>query len=133
MAYRIDLKNSAIRHFEAGEHLCLNSRRKDVAGYLFGIAAECAVKEIMRRMGMLPLENRRDDPFYAHFPELKTMLRNNAQGRGISSVMNPFIQDSFMQEWDTDMRYAPSGDIASNKVERWHEQAKKALDVMNGF
>lgn len=134
MSYTINLKNSAVRHYEAGEYLCLNSHRKDVAGYLFGIAAECAVKEMMRYINMRPLESRarRDDPFYAHFPELKTLLRNNLNGR-ISSVMNPFIQDSFMQEWNTDMRYAPSSDIALGKVQRWHEQAKMALDAMNSY
>lgn len=128
-AYTINLENAAERHYSAGEHLYSDTHRKDVAGYLYGIAAECAVKELMRRSGIRQLENRRDDPFFAHFPDLKTLLRNRIQGRN-SQVILRFIADSFMQEWDVAMRYAPSGDIAPPKVERWREQAKQAINAM---
>lgn len=133
MPYSIDLANAAIRHYEAGEHLHSTSQRQDVAGYLFGIAAECAVKELMRRSGMRPHipENRRENPFYAHFPELKTLLRNRIYGRN-SQVTQRFIEASFLHEWDTDMRYAPAKDIDPRKVERWREQAKHAINAMQG-
>lgn len=127
--YKIDLINAAERHYSAGEYLYSDTHRKDVAGYLYGIAAECAVKELMRRSGIKRLANRRDDPFFAHFPNLKTLLRNRIHGRN-SQVILRFIEDSFMQEWDVAMRYAPSGDIALRKVERWREQAMQAISAM---
>lgn len=133
MSYSIDLANAAMRHYEAGEHLHSKSQRQDVAGYLYGIAAECAVKELMRRSGMRPKEPelRREDPFYAHFPELKTMLRNRIHGRN-SQIIQRFIEASFMHEWDTDMRYAPAKDIEARKIDRWREQAKQVIGAMQG-
>ncbi|MFH1027229.1 MAG: hypothetical protein V1791_04430, partial [Pseudomonadota bacterium] len=78
MAYPICLEKAARRHFDAGEHLYNGTHRKDVAGYLYGISAECAIKEIMSRIGIRPLKQqfRKKDAFFAHFPELKMLLRN---------------------------------------------------------
>lgn len=66
------MRRAAFRHLQAAEMLA-NTDRRDVAGYLFGIAAECALKHMMASSGMRPLpeSQRRDDPFYAHFEELK--------------------------------------------------------------
>lgn len=133
MSYGFNLENAALRHYEAGECLYSNSHRQDVAGYLYGIAAECAIKELMRRSGMRPneLENRKGDPFFAHFPELKTLLCNRIYGRN-SHVIQRFIDASFMHEWDIKMRYAPASDIQARKVERWREQARQAIFAMQG-
>lgn len=130
-AYKINLANSAQRHYLAAE-LLFPTERKDVAGYLFGIAAECAIKQIMSRSGIRPLDpqSRRDDPFFAHFPQMKALLRNKISGRN-SQILLRFIETSFMQDWDTDMRYAPSGDIDFKWVERWREHAKIAVHAMN--
>lgn len=78
MPYTQNLRNAADRHFTAAKVLHQHSSGgsqpgcKTVAGYLFGIAGELAIKELMRDSGMrpLPAEDRRDDPFYAHFPAL---------------------------------------------------------------
>lgn len=77
--YPQDMRKAAYRHLEAGAHLNGTSR-KDVAGYLFGLAAECALKQMMIASGMKPLSerDRRQDPFFAHFEELKTMVRDRA-------------------------------------------------------
>lgn len=47
-----------------------------VAGYLFGLAGELAIKQIMIESGMRPKtpKGQRDDPIYAHFPTLRTLL-----------------------------------------------------------
>ena len=89
MAYRTDLANSARRHLKAAE--ALNGLAapgaqpgcQAVAGYLFGLSGELAVKAMMQDSGMSPLtpEQRRDDPFYAHFPDLKSRLLDHAKGR----------------------------------------------------
>lgn len=130
-AYKIGLANSAQRHYLAAETLFEGSR-KDVAGYLFGIAAECAIKQLMSQSGIRPLDPkcRRDDPFFAHFPQLKALLRNKISGRN-SQVLLRFIDCAFMQDWDTDMRYAPSTDIDVRWVERWRVHAKAAIHAMN--
>jgi len=81
--YAHDMRAAAYRHLQAAERL-RSTDRKDVAGYLFGIAAECALKQMMLASGMRPRreEERRNDPFYAHFESLKSMLRDSAS-RGL--------------------------------------------------
>lgn len=129
-AYRIDLENAAQRYYVASEILYGNPQHKGVAGYLYGIAAECAIKALMRESGIRPLEgNRHADPFYAHFPNLKSVLSNRIQGRH-SQILSRFICSTFMQEWDITMRYAPESDIPQNKVDGWRKQAKQAIDAM---
>lgn len=108
-------------------------RRRDVAGYLYGIAAECALKHIMQcSHHSRPSERveRKDDPLYAHFPALKTLLRDSAQGR-YAGILRKFAEDDgFMNEWDIAMRYASRRDIEDSIVERWREHAIKAIAAM---
>lgn len=84
------------------------------------------MKEIMRDSGMrpLPADQRREDPFYAHLPQLKTMLRNSAYGRRAGELRKWSEDDNFMREWDTDMRYAPAKDIERADIQRWHTHAE---------
>src|ERR1039457_7188314 len=81
MAYSQDFRKSALRHLKAAQVLHGWAGHGDqpgcraVAGYLFGLAGELAVKEIMRNSGFKPGANRRDDPFFAHFPILRRCSR----------------------------------------------------------
>ena len=131
--FRHDMRASAHRHLEAGEHL-KETHRKDVAGYLFGIAAECALKHMMLMSGMRPLsaDQRREDPFYAHFEELKGMLRETASGRLAAELRKYAERGSFMQHWDVSMRYSDGKDIRRDWVERWLSDAKDVIGAMDG-
>lgn len=62
----MDLLNAARRHLEAAELLDQPNPqgRRDVAGYLYGIAAECSLKAIMWKSGMRQQPNQKDDPFF---------------------------------------------------------------------
>jgi hypothetical protein len=139
LAYRKDLAGAARRHLAAAQKLyaivvpAARIGGRAVAGYLFGLAGELAVKEMMRASGMCPLsaDERRDDPFYAHFPELKTRLKDTAIGRR-SDQLRKFAEDaSLFQYWDADMRYAPTADIKDSWVSAWKASAEKLLDVMD--
>lgn len=133
MAFSISMEKAARRHFLAGEYLFNNTDRQDVAGYLYGLAAECAIKEMLSRTGIgLGSLDRRDNPIFAHFPELKRLLRNHIKGRN-AQVLQQFLQDRYMQEWDITMRYAPANDIKSAMVSLWRENAKQAINAMSGF
>ena len=132
MSYTIELEKSAERHYLAGEHLGSCPRHKAIAGYLYGIAAECAIKHMMQQSNIRPLPDRRQDPFYAHFPELKGLLSNLIQGRGAAQFQR-FLCDDFMQEWDVKMRYAPDKDIDQRKVDKWRNHANNALNAMRSF
>ena len=128
MAYATDMPASARRHFDAAETLS-NGTRRDVAGYLYGIAVECAIKAMMIDAGLRPLPagNRKDDPFYAHFPDLRTMLRDKLGGRTSAPLSHLINNDSFMNQWATEMRYSNGRDIQEAWVVAWQEQARQAI------
>jgi hypothetical protein len=133
MAYSQDLVKAARRHFDAAEQLNeerQRPRRQDVAGYLYGIAGECALKEIMRDSGMRPSGTHGDDPFYAHFPVLKTLLRDTLRGRRAGELRAFAEDDGLMNGWDVAMRYAPPQDIAPRLVDLWREQAQRLVHAM---
>lgn len=140
MAYRQDLLGAAKRHLRAAEQLYNVSSAgsqpgcKVVAGYLFGIAGELAVKEMMRKSGMVPLDpiSRRDDPYYAHFPALKTRLRDAVAGRRAGELKQIAEDDALFQNWDTDMRYAPTNDVDALWVEAWKASAQALIQKMEG-
>ena len=133
-SYRNDMRAAAHRHFRAGEHL-RTAHHDVVAGYLFGIAAECALKGLMIASGMRPLPEteRRDDPFYAHFELLKSMLRNIASGRLATELRRFAEDDAFMQYWDISIRYSDGRDVRDSWVEHWHQNAKDAIGIMDTY
>jgi hypothetical protein len=110
--------------------LSLDARRwRDIC------SAYPAVKEMMRESGMRPLgaDNRRDDPFYAHFPELKTHLRDTAKGRRGDELRKIGENAGLFQYWDTKMRYAPTADIEDAWVESWRISAHDLVDRMGAL
>jgi hypothetical protein len=137
MAYSQDMRKAALRHLKAAQILYERNGAGEqpgcmaVAGYLFGLAGELAVKELMRDSGMTPLPHakRRDDPFFAHFPVLKTML-STAEGRR-AGELRKFSEDAgLFQNWDVAMRYAPTRDIGANWVATWKVSAERLIERM---
>jgi len=130
MAYTPNLPAAARRHLLAADILFNEGNRPDVAGYLYGISAECAIKAMMIEAGMRPKEIRKEDPFYAHFPQLKTMLRDNQFGRN-GAILNRFIHDdNFFSQWNTDMRYSHGNEINQKWIDSWKSQAKYVVDCI---
>jgi len=133
-SYARDMGAAARRHLEAGEYLLeRNPPRGDVAGYLFGLAAECALKQMMLAANMrrLPDADRKNDPFFAHFQELKTLLLDRASGR-LASRLNGYASDSrFMQYWDIRMRYSDGKGIKVEWIKRWHGSARDVVGAMD--
>jgi hypothetical protein len=138
MPYGKDLAGSARRHIAAATVLHDRNRPghnagdRAVAGYLFGLAGELALKKMMIDSGMRELKNsqRVDDPFYAHFPNLRTLLRDSAKGRRQGELLRHATDDTLFQFWDTSMRYAPTKDIDSRWTARWKLQAEKLVGDM---
>lgn len=129
MKYTLNLPDSARRHFAAAEEL-IKTDRSDVAGYLYGIATECAVKAMMLQAGIkpLPAAQKRDDPFFQHYPQLQSALRDRLKGR-VSSPLHQFVNNQeFLQHWNTDMRYAPGKEIKSLWVKKWQVQAHQTVN-----
>lgn len=137
MAYGKDLRGSARRHLKAATELdVVNSAGaqpgcRAVAGYLYGLAGELAVKEMMRNSGMTPLppSERRADPYFAHFPELKSLLRDTAQGRRSGELLEIAKSNDF-QHWNTNMRYAPTANLSPGWLTAWKESACELVEKM---
>ncbi|XXF77157.1 HEPN domain-containing protein [Myxococcaceae bacterium GXIMD 01537] len=125
MAFTPNMTAAARRNLEAADALAEGARR-DVAGYLYGIAAECAIKAMMANV---PL-TRRDDAFFAHFPELRTLLRDSIQGRSAKPLAAFINDDRFLNNWDVKMRYADARQILERWVVEWRDQARRAVSAM---
>lgn len=131
MSYTPNLPVAAGRHLAAAEELAGGTCRR-VAGYLYGIAAECAIKAMMLQVGLTPLpgEQRRADPFYAHFPELRTLLRDRLAGRRDALLLRFIKDDSFLHHWDTEMRYCAGAEIQDSWITDWQTHARNAHAAM---
>jgi len=137
MAYAQDLWAAAHRHFTAAqvlyEHAVPAARPGclAVAGYLYGIAGELAVKQMMRDSGIKPLPQaeRHDDPLFAHFPVLKTLL-TTAKGRRSGELRKLSEDPRLFQNWDITMRYAPTKEINEIWVKAWKASAEELIRKM---
>lgn len=126
MSYQPDMKAAARRHLEAADMLD-TTRRRDVAGYLYGIAAECGIKALMQQAGFTSPANGEPDPYYAHFPTLKSLLQNKIQGRNCTNLRRHLEIKDFLSGWDIRMRYARGSQIPVATLNRWKAQAKSVV------
>lgn len=124
MSRTADMTAAARRNLDAANALPEVSYH--VAGYLYGLAAECAVKAIMQEIGLKEPETR-NGPYYEHFPRLLSMVRDLASGHGSAKLRRVVEQKGFMHEWHTDIRYAASGQVDKAAVLRWQDQAHVAV------
>jgi hypothetical protein len=101
-----------------------------VAGYLFGIAAECAIKSMIAELRLaFPLE-RAYDPRYAHFPELLTLLRDQMSGRRSAALIR-YVQDPrFFQGWSILIRYCDGKGVAPRYLQSWSQQARDIVGLI---
>jgi len=132
MSFHPHLREAARRHVHAAELLCIDpGHRKDVAGYLYGIAAECAIKQMLvpLRIGE---KYDKDAMYHAHFPELRSLLRDALEGRRRTSdpLFRFIFNDSFMNNWHISMRYADAEQIRAEWIAAWQKQAKAAVDAL---
>lgn len=129
MAFTIDMAIAARRNLDAA--LKLEAERKDiVAGYLFGIAAECALKAMMVHLRLPNPTKREDDPRFAHFPDLRILLSDQMSGRG-SAPLNRFIYDhNFFSGWSILIRYADGKGFDAARVRSWSKQARDVVGLI---
>lgn len=91
------------------------------------------MKQMMRESGIRELDanDRRSDPFYAHFPDVKSLMLEKIQGRWHSTLRRIAEDSSLFQNWDTDMRYAPTTDIRDAWVAAWKRSAEELVGRMD--
>ena len=69
----------------------------------------------------------------AHFEALKTLLRDRVSGRLATELRRYAENPAFMQHWDVSMRYSDGLDAKPAWIDRWHRDAKHAIDAMNQY
>lgn len=128
MAFAPDLPKAARRHIQAADILN-GGHRRDVAGYLYGIAAECAIKQLTIPIPMAPQHDKKAI-LYSHFPELRTRLRDAISGRNTSTLARFIYNDAFLNNWDIGMRYSNGTQIRSEWIDTWAQQANAVVSAM---
>lgn len=130
-------RKACVRHFESATALLEmrtipDQKHCGVAGYLFGIAAELALKSLMSESRLFPAsqEFSDGDPFYAHFPEIKRLLRASIQGRRAGELRKFAEDNSFMSDWTVKMRYSPQGETSIDVVQRWRISAQSIMSKL---
>lgn len=127
MAFSKDMRGAAHRHLEAAQKLHKEEPRA-TAAYLYGLAAECAVKELAESVPELLMGEIR-----LHFPELRTYVLENLTGRRGATLKSLLESDAFMNTWDIVIRYAPANEILrkKGKLDLWAKQASDAVNRMS--
>ncbi|GBR58052.1 hypothetical protein AA18889_1451 [Acetobacter senegalensis DSM 18889] len=122
--FTINMTKAAHRNWAAAESL-KNATAPDrtTAGYLYGIAAECAIKALYRDISWTT--DSRDGPVYAHFPQIRSKLRDALSGRGAALLMR-FADLQFMEGWSIDMRYSDGTRPDTRTLDRWRKDADDA-------
>ncbi len=128
MVYVQDMRAAARRLSQAALKIDQDAKRA-VAAYLFGLAAECALKFVATK---LP-NGTKELVQYTHFPTLRTALRELQTGRNVAALRRVIEDDSFFNEWAIDIRYARAADINDKPLDRWKENAVTALKLMEGW
>lgn len=119
-----NMTKAAHRNWDAAER-SKNAVAPDrtTAGYLYGIAAECAVKALFRDIPWTT--DSRDGPVYAHFPQLKSKLRDAISGRGAAQLAR-FTDQHFLEGWAIDIRYSDGNLPSDATLEKWRSDAEAA-------
>jgi hypothetical protein len=119
-----DYKDAAERHMADAE-LLMAQRRWANADHLFGIASECAIKQVMISLGMAKAQDGGplDRGHRVHMPDLLYAFQTFAQGRLASRYLQPLSQGAIRSpgthsslenpfgDWLIDQRYSHQSDF----------------------
>lgn len=128
----LDFKDAAQRHWSDAELLYAEQRWPN-ADQLYGVAAECSLKAIMKSLGM-PIDSHdkpKDRRHRVHINRLWSEFQTFAQGKGASTYAamlpstNPFL------DWGVDQRYWHSNQIAQTTVQPHRQGSGQARMLLN--
>lgn len=128
----VDFREAAERHWTDGDILFRSARLAN-ADHLLGLAAECALKAVMKALGMgvRPDGAPQDKHHRVHINELWDEFVTFAHARGgaryaltLGAVPNPFAG------WDIAQRYDHSSSIGAGQAARHQSAAHTARQVL---
>ncbi len=125
MAYVKNMRAAGQRHYADGVKL-FDERRFDNAGYHFGFAAECAVKQRLLDCGVA----QEDDAVWKHWPSLRALALLAISSRSAADLRTLLTPQNYMAEWDVTMRYAGNAAVDEPRAQRWKDHANRALGLL---
>ncbi|WP_413676736.1 hypothetical protein [Pantoea dispersa] len=111
-----DYDGSAKRHFSDAISLA-EIKSFDNAGYLIGLAVECAIKKKCR------LTRGDIDKGNGHLPGLTHIAKLKIDSRRDTMLFNT-LNRGVLKNWAIDARYAPTGNINEDLYKTWFNEAK---------
>lgn len=130
----LDYADAARRHWDDGLFLIADSRLAN-ADHLFGLAAECALKAVMRPLGMkLRPSGVPEDKRHGHIDRLWDEFGAFVSSRGgarYGALLNAH-QNPFAGSWKVDQRYDARSDFTPAAVashQHGAQTAKRCLDA----
>lgn len=123
-----NMTKAARRNWSAAERLrTAGAPDRTTSGYLYGIAAECAIKASFRELPWTT--DSRDGPVFAHFPQLRTKLRDAISGRGAARFTR-FTDPHYMEGWTIDIRYSDGSRPDEATLQLWRSHADDACATL---
>ncbi|MBT9556225.1 MAG: hypothetical protein IV100_09360 [Myxococcales bacterium] len=124
-SYPVAMRDAAFRHHRCADRL-MQADEFDEAGYLFGLAAECAIKAMSEVLSCL----RRSDLQYAHFPELRNHVLDYAEGRRATELSRLMANGRCLAGWHVSIRCSRKKAVTSKTVKIWRDDTVAALNLM---
>lgn len=135
MAYNTDMAQAARRNWAAAEKLYEDPHAAGakpgnlaVAGYLYGLAGEMALKKLIADSQVLAHQEleRGLDPMWLHFPDLVRAISVALAGRrahGLSTILSRPI----FSTWAIKMRYGRTSDVQIHWINTWRDNAREVI------
>lgn len=117
-----DYAEAAVRHYRDAESLAA-AGRYDNAGHLVGFAAECAIKNAIRK-----IERKPNAFIEGHFPEPLIAFRQAVERSRTSGPMLALSRDrAYFRGWSVNDRYLSDDHVTPAQYETWKDSAQKAF------
>jgi hypothetical protein len=109
-------EDAALRHYK-GADTVFQKGDVDLAGYLIGLAAECALKHND------PILAKNSRPRDGHFPYLHSFWKNHTK---CSRFLAAFPQNP-LNGWEISHRYCQNATIKDHDYNRWRKETARIL------
>ncbi len=128
----VDFTDAAQRHWTDAEHL-FSMQRWPNSDHLYGLTAECALKAVMRALGMaLDSDDKPSDRRHrVHINKLWTEFHTFASGKGASSYAAMLPTSNPFADWSIEQRYWHSAQVAHGSVQPHRQGAHEASEVLS--
>lgn len=106
-----------------GDGISLHAKNSvATATHLYGLAAECALKECLRHF----VKSTADMP-HTHLPDLVNDAKRLAAGRKFKGLIGLLSKGDYMDGWRVDNRYWATATFSAAQCNQYREHARRTL------